>query len=212
MSLGFRKQSIQLYKSTAIATSAIVVLFLISACSGYKTEVVDSIGDAVLPSLRTLDVERLVSDSGYMRYKITTPDWMIFTKGNDPHWYFPKGLLVEKMDTTFQVEATVKADTVYYFEKRRLWKFIGHVDITNEAQDNFKSELLFYDEGLHRVYSDSFIHIRRKDQIIEGYGFVSNENMTDYVIRRSTAEFEVNDAPPPVDSLAVVHDSIPPQP
>ena len=39
------------------------------------------------------------------------------------------------------------------------------------------------------MYSDSFIHIERSDRIIEGYGFESNEQMTDYVIRRPSGIF-----------------------
>ena len=59
----------------------------------------------------------------------------------------------------------------------------------NVDGDRFLTQQLFWDQNARKVYSDSFIHIERSDRIIEGYGFISNEQMTDYTIRRPSGIF-----------------------
>ena len=65
------------------------------------------------------------------------------------------------------------------------------------------------------IYSDSFIHIETPDEVIEGYGFTSNEQMTRYKIRRTSGIFPIKrDSVPPdsakVDSVAVPKQAIKP--
>lgn len=65
--------------------------------------------------------------------------------------------------------------------------------MTNVAKERFETEHLFWDQRDKKVYTDSFIHIEKSDRIIEGYGFVSNENMTDYTVNRVSGIFPVSD-------------------
>lgn len=43
-----------------------------------------------LPSMKTLGVTTLISDSGITRYKIITEEWEIYDKKNPPYWAFEK--------------------------------------------------------------------------------------------------------------------------
>ena len=52
----------------------------------------------------------------------------------------------------------------------------------NTDGDRFATPQLFWDQNERRVYSDSFMHIERAERIIEGYGFESNEAMTEYTV------------------------------
>lgn len=45
-----------------------------------------------LPSMKTLGVTTLISDSGITRYKIITEEWEIYDKKNPPYWAFEKGV------------------------------------------------------------------------------------------------------------------------
>ena len=63
----------------------------------------------------------------------------------------------------------------------------------NLQGDRFLTEQLFWNQSQRKVYSDSFIHIERVDRTLEGIGFVSNEQMTSYTIRRPTAILPTGD-------------------
>lgn len=181
------------------------------ACSGSKNEVVEGFDDvSEVPTLRTLGVETLISDSGITRYRIKAPEWLIYENAKEPYWFFPKGLYVEKFDSVFATEALIQGDTATYFKNQQLWRLDKNVRIENTKQEVFLTSQIFWDQRKREIYSDSFIHIETPDEVIEGYGFNSNEQMTRYRIRRTSGIFPIKRDTVAADSARI--DSVKPQP
>ncbi|MGL4852590.1 MAG: LPS export ABC transporter periplasmic protein LptC [Phocaeicola sp.] len=187
------------YLNITVAIGATVMFVLFPSCSGSNKQLTESIIERdSLPSMRTLGVTTLISDSGVIRYKIIAEEWEIFDKKNPPYWAFEKGVYLEKFDSLFHIDSSVKADTAYYFEQKKLWKLKGNVHIRNQQGDKFDTQLLYWDEKQERIYSDRPIRIEQPDKsIINGrYGFESNQNLTEYQIYNSTGTFTVEDSAP----------------
>ena len=100
---------------------------------------------------------------------------------------------MEKFDTLFHIDASIKADTAYYYEKKKIWELRSNVQIQSQRGDKFETELLFWDEKEEKVYSDKFIQISQEDKVITGYGFESDQNLTEYQIKNTTGVFTVED-------------------
>lgn len=174
----------------------IVMLFTFSSCSSRKKELAGAILERdSLPGMKTTGVTTLVSDSGITRYRVTTEEWLIFDKKNPPYWAFEKGVYLEKFDSLYRVDASIKADTAYYYERKKLWELKGHVSVRSIKGEKFDTQQLFWDQNTEKVYSDQFIRIEQEDKIITGYGFESNQQMTKYVIRNTEGIFPVSDQP-----------------
>lgn len=154
----------------------------LTACGEEKKSVVQNVDPEEFPTMRTTDVSTVVSDSGYTRYHLTSDLWLMFDEAKEPHWSFPDGIFMERYDDDMNVEATFRADSATYFSQIRKWRFDGNVRMRNVDGDRFATEQLFWDQQEQKVYSDSFVHIERVDRIIEGYGFESNEEMTEYTV------------------------------
>ena len=186
---------------------AAVMFVLFPSCSGKEKNLAEAIHERdSLPSMESLGVTTLISDSGITRYKIVTEEWVIFDKKNPPHWAFEKGVYLEKFDTLFHIDASIKADTAYYYDKKKLWELKGNVQVRSQRGDKFETPLLFWDEKKEKVYSDQFIKIEQEDKVITGYGFESNQELTEYEIKNTTGVFTVEDTAPtvttqPQDSL-----------
>lgn len=176
-----------------LLVAAVVGDICFSACSDDKTGTISiSANPETFPTMRTLDVSTVISDSGYTRYHITTPLWLMFEEAAEPHWNFPQGLFIVQFDDSLRESGTFTADTAVYFSQKKLWRFDSNVRMKNVDGDRFRTQQLFWDQTTRKVYSDSFIHIERADRTIEGYGFISNENMTDYTIRHPSGIFPTN--------------------
>ena len=206
------KQKNQTYLKTLNITAAFlaaVMFVLFPACSGKDKKLTEAISkNDTLPSMKSLGVTTLISDSGITRYKIVTEEWLIYDKKNPPYWAFEKGVYLEKFDTLFRVDASIKADTAYYHEKKKLWELRGHVQILSQRGDKFQTDLLFWDEKKEKVYSDKFIQIEQEDKVIKGYGFESNQDLSEYEIKNTTGIFTIEDTAPtvttqPQDSLNI---------
>lgn len=174
----------------------VALLLVFVACGEKERSYVANVGDGdASPTMTTLDVETFISDSGYTRYHITTPVWMMFEDASEPFWRFPDGLDMQQYDLLLNPDASMVCDSAVYFSRKRLWRLDGHVMMVNTLRDTFLSQQLFWDQAKRKVYTDSFIHIVRSDRVIEGYGFESNENMTAYTINRPTAILPVERRP-----------------
>lgn len=55
---------------------------------------------------------------------------------------------------------------------------------------------MFWDQGKEKIYSNQFIRIEQPDKILTGYGFESNQQMTEYQIFNNTGIFTVEDTAP----------------
>ena len=188
---------------------AAVMFVLFPSCSGKDKNLAEAIHERdSLPSMESLGVTTLISDSGITRYKIVTEEWVIFDKKNPPHWAFEKGVYLEKFDTLFHIDASIKADTAYYYDKKKLWELKGNVQVRSQRGDKFETPLLFWDEKKEKVYSDQFIKIEQEDKVITGYGFESNQELTEYEIKNTTGIFTIEDTAPITPQTA---DSLPPR-
>lgn len=177
-----------------VAAMAAIGLPAVTACGteGNNVEPIPVDGN-VTPTLVTDDVSTLISDSGYTRYHLVAQKWLMFENADEPNWKFPVGLFLEKYDDDMNQDATIVSDSATYFSAKKLWRLDGNVRMRNTAGDRFLTQQLFWNQNEHSVYSDSFIHIERSDRTIEGYGFVSNEQMTTYTITNPTGIFPVSD-------------------
>ncbi len=184
-----------------------LALVAIAACGEKERSYVANVGDGdTSPTMTTFEVETFISDSGYTRYHISTPEWRMYEEASEPFWKFPEGLELQQFDLQLKPDATMVCDSAIFYSRKRLWQLDGHVMMVNTLRDTFLSQQLFWDQAKRQVFTDSFIHIVRSDRIIEGYGFESNENMTAYTINRPRAILPVegfnNGRTAPADSTA----------
>ncbi len=178
--------------AVALAAVALVAAVILSSCHEKEklSETSNADHDAT-PTMMTTDVSTLISDSGYTRYHITSPLWLMYENLQEPYWKFPDGLFLEKYDNDMRTDATIRCDSAIYLSQRRIWQLDGNVRMRNTAGDRFLTQQLFWDQQKHQVYSDSFIHIERSNRIIEGFGFQSNEQMTSYRVNKPSGIFPV---------------------
>ena len=177
-------------------TFAVVVMLLLfmASCGKENKEVVEVTFDPENTyTLRTTDVSSLISNSGITRYRMNAKEWLVFGKAREPYSYFPQGVYVEKFDSLFNVEASVKADTAYYWDKKGLYKLIGHVGILSQEGKKLNTSILYFDQKEDQIYTDEYFELEEGDKIITGIGFKSNQNMTKYKIFNSQGTFPVSD-------------------
>ncbi|MBQ4038804.1 MAG: LPS export ABC transporter periplasmic protein LptC [Bacteroidaceae bacterium] len=180
--------------STTIAMLAIVVLFMLLSCSNDKKNVGSPIEEPdSISYLSTYGVTTLISDSGRISYKIEAEEWHIYEKRNPKYWAFEKGAYLEKYDDSLRIEATIKSDTAYFFSDMKLWKLIGNVNIRNQKNERFFTDLLYWDQEKGDIYSDKYIKIEQEDQVTTGIGFRSNQALTNWEILSTEGIYTIED-------------------
>ncbi|MBR6648481.1 MAG: LPS export ABC transporter periplasmic protein LptC [Bacteroidaceae bacterium] len=182
------------YNSTTIALWVIVVLFLLFSCKEEtKTDSLSTSEADSIAFMSTYGVNTLISDSGRISYKIEAEEWHMYDKRNPPYWAFEKGIYLEKYDDSLRIETTLRSDTAYYYDKLGLWQLYGNVRITTAKGEKIYTPKLFWSSDSGRIYSDSYIKIEQHDQITEGIGFSSNQDMSVWEILNTTGIYPIEE-------------------
>lgn len=173
--------------------AAVVVPLFIISCTSPQGES-GAIGNRdSLAVMSTYGVNTIISDSGRISYRIEAEEWLIFDRRRPPYWAFEKGVYLEKFDDSLRIEATIECDTAYYYSDKKLWKLIGNVDIRNPKDERFFTSIMYWDQEKEEIYSDAYIKIEQKDQMTEGTGFSSNQNMTRWEIKNTKGIYAIKE-------------------
>ena len=184
-------------KSCITAALSVVVMLCFVQCAGkVKSNKALTADRLESPALHIWDVSTVISDSGITRYRLVTPEWLVYDKVKEPHWLFPQGLHFEKFDENLEVFAQVDADSAIYYTEPDQWLLIGNVKAVNLDAEQFETELLYVDQQRDRIHTDKKIKVTQSDKIIYGVGFESNQRLSKYTILDPTGiiPFEENDS------------------
>lgn len=166
-----------------------VLQALLVGCKDDETSIVDhKTNPDEVPTMVSNHVQTVISDSGRTKYRITTNRWEMFEEAKSPHWIFPDGVIAEELVSPgFEVVTSLKCDSAYYDEIQQLWSLNGNVSIANGDGTIILTDQMYWDQKTHELYSEAFIHIERQAQIIEGYGYRSDDSFKNYTLRQVKA-------------------------
>ena len=174
-----------------LLTIVMPLSFLLS-CNRDKQERVEVFFDPQTSfTMKKINVVSTILDSGIIRYKLITPTWLIFGKASEPYQFFPDGIYGEQFDSLLNSVGSIKADTAYYYERRKLWEAKGNVDITNVEGIRVQTSQIFWDQQKKSIYSDAFTRVTKGDRVQTGTSFRSNEDLSEYDVFNATAEIPV---------------------
>jgi len=101
-----------------------------------------------------------------------------------PYTEFPKGVEIKRFGPNMQINSKITSNYAQYFEKEGKWIAKNNVLVVNQDGDSLKTEELIWEKETGKIYSDKFVKIIRKDQIINGIGFESDQNMANWEVKK----------------------------
>lgn len=137
------------------------------------------------------DVEMYYSENNQVKVKMTAELLYEFESGDRE---FPNGVYMEFFDETGNMESTLRANHAFYFKKDDLWRGRGDVEVKNLLKnEQLNTEELFWRPKEKKIFNDKFVTIKRQGDVLYGEGMEANEDMTDYLIKKPGADFEVQE-------------------
>lgn len=135
-----------------------------------------------LPIMTAEGVSKIITDSGFARYKIITEEWRYFDKTRPQRQEFRKGVFVQRFDNNAHVDLYITADTAYCYDQK-LWELRGRVVVRNEAEGMlYRSQQLYWDMEQHEFYSHVPMLLITPDRELHGNRFRTNEQFTRYEV------------------------------
>ncbi len=114
----------------------------------------------------------------------------------DSAWAYE--MVIEFFDETGAPSSVMHADSALVREKARFLEVYGDVRIVTEDGRTLTTDRLAWNDASGRIHTESYVEITEGDDLMAGYGFESNPELTDIKLRRVTGK--ISD-PERLDSL-----------
>ncbi|MGZ3866279.1 MAG: LPS export ABC transporter periplasmic protein LptC [Bacteroidia bacterium] len=169
-------------KKIAVVFCLPLILF---SCKENKNELDKMIAkQEVFPSEEGQVVEILYTDSGIVTMRLTAPVLNHFTSNvPEPYTEMPKGIIIEFFNKEGEVKTTMRALYAIRFEKSKRLEARNKVVVVNVNGEILNTEKLNWDEASKKIYTDVFVKITTKKDVMRGTGMEANQDFTEYEIR-----------------------------
>lgn len=132
----------------------------------------------------------LYSDSAVVKVEMKSPLQNEYENGDR---IFPKGIELIFFDTDGLVNSTLTANHAKLDKKTGLYIVRGNVIITGVKEyKKMNTEELYWNPATKRVYTDKFVRIETKEEILTGNGLDAAQDFKAYKILYPTGVFSVN--------------------
>src|ERR1035437_3880503 len=176
----------------------VLLLFFFSSCEN-DIAVVNSVtlANAVIqPTESSRNVEFLYSDSARVKSKLKAPVIDHFL-GKKPYYEMPKGMDILFFDRKGKEQSKLTANYGIGYEidnRMNTMEAKGNVIVVNLKGDQLNTEHLTWNSLTKKVYTDEFVKITTKDEVIWGNGLEANEDFSEYEIKHVKGTIAVKDA------------------
>lgn len=178
--------------------TCVLLIFLLglSACENDIALVNSITAEDELPVESGKNVEYIYSDSAIIRAKVTAPQLDRYL-GKKNYMEMPKGMHVIFYNTKQEVETNLTADYgigydngtgISKMEARR------NVCVINEKGERLNTEHLIWDAVTKKIYTEEFVKITTKDEVLFGNGLTADQDFSKYTIHHLTGTLSINDS------------------
>ncbi len=148
-----------------------------------------------LPIESGKNVEIMYSDSAKVRAKLNAPQLDRYV-GQKAYMELPKGMEIifyneqKKQQTKLTADYGIGFDSGNGMERMEAKR---NVVVINEKGDKLNTEHLIWDAVTKKIYTDAFVKITTKDEVLYGDGLEANQDFSEYEIKNPKGNIKVNE-------------------
>ena len=178
-------------KNKILSISTIVFLTLVLfSCENTLTEVKEIGNFEETPIKESFEVTYLRSQHGLVVNRMYSPLVQQFKNRNT---IMPLGFKLEFLDSNLNTTAYLEAKygEILSEDKRMIAR--DSVILINFKDEELYTEELIWVQDSSRVFTDKYVKIVRDDVVIHGKGFESKEDFSQYVIKKITGQYYLDE-------------------
>ncbi|NUM49954.1 MAG: LPS export ABC transporter periplasmic protein LptC [Flavobacteriales bacterium] len=167
--------------------SALIIAEMLFACEN-KIEDVELFSNKGIIAMETGDdVEILFSENGIIRVKMLVKRMERYG-GDRPYIDMKNGVQLFFFDSAGSTSSTLQSDkAINYINEDRL-EASGNVVVTNNENQKIQTEFLVWEadekDAEKKIWSDKFVTITTKNEILMGDGFEARQDFSKYKIKK----------------------------
>ena len=102
---------------------------------------------------------------------------------------YPEGIYVEFYGKDTVITSTLEGDKAYYTKETDEYQAVGNVKLESlKNQQKLSTEELFWSRKDKQVYTEKFVIIETKEDVLHGEGLTAAQDFSSYRILKPTGE------------------------
>lgn len=122
---------------------------------------------------------------GNLEFQLIAPEIEIITSPEEKS-IFEKGIKIFVYNQELDTIATISADFAIQNKDQDLVEVRKNVILNNLNEEELVTEKLFWNRESKTIYTDDFVTLHTKNQIIMGFGFTSDQYFSTYSLSNIT--------------------------
>jgi LPS export ABC transporter protein LptC len=181
-------------KQLCIYLPAVLIALLLSACENDINKVkAIAAADATKPIQRTTGVTMTISDNAIVKAQLTSPLLIEYATKKDPYQIMPNGVKVVLYNDSLKIDATIIADTGYYYADKGMVLFKKNVVATRKDGATYKSEELIWDINKKLAYSNQKVVMAKPNgDLMNATSFTSDDKLLHPIFQNATGAIQMN--------------------
>ncbi|HCC70563.1 MAG TPA: LPS export ABC transporter periplasmic protein LptC [Bacteroidales bacterium] len=158
-----------------------------------KIEIVNASLSPEVPTQVVHDFVTSYTDSAILELKLISPLMKYYGKKDVPYADFDEGIEVFFYEGKDNMTGQISANFARYTESKGLWEVRENVIAINDEGEKLETELLMWNEKKDLIYTDKYVRITQKDQIVMGNGLESETKFDNWKIKNVTATLYIDE-------------------
>lgn len=175
-----------------IAIISLVAMFF--SCVNSKKEVQDFLADKNLPIGQAKNITHVHKDSGRITSKTKAAVFLDFSNRKEhPYNEFPKGITIVSINKNGIDSTTISGNYALNYTNTKVAEIRGNVVIINHSKNvKLETNQLFWDQNEKYFFTEDGFRFTTPESVTSGFGFESKENLTEWIAKDITGDFEIN--------------------
>ncbi|NOT38700.1 MAG: LPS export ABC transporter periplasmic protein LptC [Saprospiraceae bacterium] len=166
----------------------ILIIFIFASCDKEVKKISETDASNLVDKELLKNIDLVYTDSGKIILRIIAPEMLRSAKGNQTQDEFRKGITATFYNNGI-LSNTLTANYANRITEEGKTFLSDQVVLKNPKGEKLETAELTWDERNGRVSTDKFVRLSRAEEIVQGYGFESDQNFLKGVIRSIEATF-----------------------
>jgi LPS export ABC transporter protein LptC len=165
----------------------VMILSGLSSCDIFDSKIAKPIDSTFVfrePDQTGHDIEVVFNDSGYTKAILKAKKGRVYQDNQET--FLDDGLNIEFYSRASGLRISLlTGDSARIDDVTKNMLARGHVVVISDSTGNkLETEILEWNNTTQKIYSNEFVRITTRNEVITGYGFVSDQNLDNYKINR----------------------------
>ena len=166
---------------------------IFSSCETDINEVNQITSKEIFAKETAKNVDIIYTENALLEAKLKSPQLDRYETDN-PYFEMPIGMKITFYNDEKEKESELTANYGISYDNEEKMEARDDVVVINKKGEKLNTEHLIWDERKEMIYSDEFVKITTKDEILYGEGFEANQNFSKYKIYKIKGTINLADS------------------